>query len=80
MDTGNVNMSRAALLASDMRVPQVMSTCPGNTPAMASKRKIRMSLIRLSLFSALFASNLTNGYSITVARVIGPQTVNREPT
>ena len=61
VDTGNVNMSNAALLASDMRVPQVMITCPGNTPTRASKRKIRMSLPRRSRLGALFDSNLTSG-------------------
>jgi hypothetical protein len=61
VDTGKVSISRAALLASDMRVPQVISTWPGNTPTTASKRKTKISLVRQSRFSLFFASNLSNG-------------------
>jgi hypothetical protein len=56
VETGRVSISKAALLASDIRVPQVIRTCPGNTPSEARRKKIRMSLLfrggRLSLLAS----------------------------
>ena len=36
---GRVSISNAALLASDMRVPQVIKTWPGKMPSKASRKK-----------------------------------------
>ena len=81
VNTGMASIMIAALLAVDIRVPQVTSTCPGKTPSTASSRKISASLRSLSLPAPpAFFSPRTSGYSMRVARVMGPHTVNIGPT
>src|SRR5579884_266338 len=77
---GMASMIIAALLAVDMRVPHVISTCPGNTPSSANTRNSRMSDFRRWAGAAIFRSARISGYNMMVASVIGPHTVNSEPT
>jgi hypothetical protein len=41
VETGSANINRAALLAKDWRVPQVINTCAGKTPNSARMKKRR---------------------------------------
>ena len=50
VEIGSVSINKAALLASDHRVPQVMKTCPGNIPSNASRKKVNKSRLDRSLF------------------------------
>jgi hypothetical protein len=61
VETGSVNIRSAALLASDKRVPQVMSTWPGKIPTSARTKKRRMSFrdLPFPLYASRFSQRIS---------------------
>jgi len=62
-------------MASDMRVPQVISTCPGNTPTAASTENQNVTASPVGFLNFGFQSDKRK--SIIVARALAPDSEQR---
>ena len=78
--TGSVRLIMAALLAREIRVPQVIITCAGKDAERRQQQVDADTFGRRTRARCGVRSRSTNGISMSIASVIGPQTVNIGPT